>query len=50
MHHMGRVIALGIKRGRERQNFGRTKLDAEAARLAALDYDGNPSFGHETPT
>lgn len=47
---MRRMVALGVESGRKRQNFGWTELDAESARFTALDYDGNSSFGHETPT
>jgi hypothetical protein len=44
------MVTLGVESRRKRQNLGWTELDAESARFAALDYDGNSSFGHETPT
>jgi hypothetical protein len=40
------MVALGIKSGRERKHVGGTKLHTEAAGLAALDDNGNTSFGH----
>ncbi len=33
------MIALGIERGREREDLGRTEFDAESAALAPLDDD-----------
>jgi hypothetical protein len=45
------VIALGIESGRERQDFRGTEFHAETTCLAALDDDGNTTFGHDkTPT
>jgi len=46
---MGRVIALGIEGGRERQDFGGTELHAKAAGLAALYNNINSTFCHENP-
>jgi len=50
MHYVGRMVALGIKSGREREHVGRTKLHAEAAGFAALDDNGNTSFCHGIST
>jgi hypothetical protein len=48
---MRRVIALGVESRRQSQNFGWTKLHAETTSLAALDDNGNATFGHDkTPT
>jgi hypothetical protein len=48
---MRRVIALGVKGRRQSQNFGWTELHAKTASLAALDDNGNATFGHDkTPT
>jgi hypothetical protein len=38
IHHMGRMIALGVERRRERQNLGRAEFNAKAASLTSL-YD-----------
>src|SRR5215831_14263459 len=48
--HVRRMIAFGIKCRGQRQDFGRTELHAKPARLTSLDDNGNPSFGHDTPT
>lgn len=48
-HRVRWVIALGIEIGGERQNFGRTELDAETAGLAALVDDFDRSFCHRNP-
>jgi hypothetical protein len=50
MNDMRRMVALGIKSGRECEHVGGTKLHAEAAGLAVLDDDGNASFCHENST
>jgi len=49
VHDMGRVIALGIEGGRERQDLGGTELHAKAARLTALHNNINSTFCHENP-
>src|SRR5262249_22692317 len=41
-----RMIPLGIEGGGERQNVGRTELNAKSTGLAALDGDGNVALGH----
>ena len=48
--YVRRVIALGIKGGRECEHFGRAELNAKTTGLAALDDNGNTSFCHGTPT
>jgi hypothetical protein len=47
MYHVGRVIALGIKGGGQRQDLSWTKLDAEAAGLTTLHHDGYSAFRHK---
>src|SRR5271165_2244094 len=44
--HVGRVIALGVEGGREREDVGGTELHAEPTSLAALYYDLNRTFSH----
>jgi hypothetical protein len=50
MHHVRRVVSLGIEGGRERQHVRGTKLHAEAASLAALHDNRNTSFCHISPS
>ena len=49
IHHVGRVIALGVECGRQCQDLGGTELYAESAGLTALDYDLHGTFGHLLP-
>jgi hypothetical protein len=49
MHNMRHVISLTIEGGRKGQHMGGTKLDTEAARLAALNHYGDSSFCHASP-
>src|SRR6516164_4217708 len=44
--HVGRVIALGVEGGRERQDVGGTELHAEPTGLTALYDDLNRTFCH----
>ena len=48
-YDVGRVVTLRIESGRESQNVGGAKLDTEPAPLAALDGNGNETFGHKNP-
>jgi hypothetical protein len=46
MNHMRRMVTARIKCRREREDFGWTKLNTEAARFAALHDDRYTPFGH----
>jgi hypothetical protein len=50
MHYVRRMVALGIKSGREREHVGGTKLHTEAACFTALYDDRNASFCHGDST
>jgi hypothetical protein len=41
------MVALGIKGRRKRQDLSWTELDAEAARLTTLHYDGYSALRHK---
>ena len=44
MNHVGRVIALGVEGGGERQDMRGTELYAESAGLTSLDHDLAPNL------
>jgi hypothetical protein len=50
MDDMGRMVALGIECGREREHVGGAKLHTETAGFTALDNDRNTSFCHGIST
>jgi hypothetical protein len=39
MHHVRQMVALGVESRRKFEHMRGAKLDAEAARLAALDHN-----------
>jgi hypothetical protein len=43
------MVTRRIESGRESQNVGGAKLDTKPAPFAALDGDGDETFGHEGP-
>src|SRR5262249_3222121 len=45
--YVRRMITLGVISGTERQNVSGAEFDTESTPLAALNGDGNKTFGHE---
>jgi hypothetical protein len=43
------MVSRRIESGRKRQNMGRAELHAEPTPLAALDGNGDETFGHGGP-
>jgi hypothetical protein len=43
------MVSGGIESGRKSQNMGGAELHAEPTPLAALDGNGNETFGHRGP-
>jgi hypothetical protein len=46
---VGRMVSLGVEGRGKSEHFGGTELDAKATGFAALNHDGNATFGHEDP-
>jgi hypothetical protein len=50
MHDVRRMVALGVKSGREREHVAGTKLHTEATGFTTLYDNGNASFCHGIST
>src|SRR5438105_4154091 len=47
--YVWRMVSLGIKGRRERENFGRAKFDTEPAPFASFDRNRNEALCHKWP-